>query len=169
MADIEQTADGDSGTTQTVTLTEKDIRDAARLFRIISAGTPWANISSLDPPDHSTGEPNSRDDLNSRARAVLKTRQLRARHFNKAMFAEPAWDILLLLYLADFSEARQSVGHLADLIETPPTTVSRWVGYLEKENLVARIDHPTDRRIVFIQLTDQGRSALDGFLNEMPV
>lgn len=169
MADTEQPPFDEAGSFQTVILTEKDVRDAARLFRLISAGTPWANILSTGAPLRSDGEPNDHNELIARARAVLNTRQLRARYFKRAMFAEPAWDILLLLYLADTSEARQSVGQLAELIETPPTTVSRWVSYLEKERLVARTDHPTDRRIVFIGLTDQGRNALNGFLSEMPV
>lgn len=169
MSETEQAANGDIDVVKTATLTEKDVRDAARLFRRISAGTPWANLWSMEAPHRSTAEPNLRVELITRAKAMLHSRQLRARYFNRAIFAEPAWDILLLLYLADSSEARRSVGQLAELIETPLTTVSRWVGYLEKEHLVARTDHPTDRRIVFIRLTDKGRSALDTYFGEMPI
>lgn len=169
MADTEQPPFDAAAGGHTVVLTEKDVRDAARLFRLISAGTPWANILSTGAPIRSNAEPNDHNELIARARAVLNTRQLRARHFNRAMFAEPAWDILLMLYLADTSEARQSVGQLAELIETPPTTVLRWVSYLEKEHLIARTDHPTDRRVAFVGLTDQGRNALNGFFSEMPV
>ena len=45
--------------------------------------------------------------------------------------------------------------------------VLRWVGYLEKEHLIERKDHPTDRRIVFVKLAGKGRDALDAFLEEM--
>lgn len=98
----------------------------------------------------------------------MHTRRLRARHFSRAMFAEPAWDMLLLLYLADSAQERQTIGQLAEGIETPLTTVLRWVGYLEKEHLVERQDHPTDRRIVFIGLTNKGRTALETYLTELP-
>lgn len=170
MPDSEPPPSGEVDTTKTVTLTEKDVRDAARLFRLISDGTPWASLvlSEHEIPRRSSAEPSPRDELISRARAVLHARRLRARHFNRVMFAEPAWDILLLLYLADTSEGRQTAGQLAELVETPLTTVLRWVGYLEKEYLVERKDHPTDRRIVFIRLTDKGRNALDAYLDEIP-
>ena len=166
----EPPASGDVDTAKTVTLTEKDVRDAARLFRLISDGTPWTSLvlSEHEVPHRSSAEPAPHDMLVSRARVVLHARRLRARHFNRVMFAEPAWDILLLLYLADTSEGRQTIGQLAELVETPLTTVLRWVGYLEKEHLVERRDHPTDRRIVFIRLTDKGRNALDAYLDEMP-
>ena len=84
------------------------------------------------------------------------------------MFAEPAWDMLLYLYVCDFSEGRQTIGQLADLVETPLTTVLRWVAYLEKEHLVVRRHHPTDRRIVFVELADKGRIAMEAFLVDMP-
>lgn len=161
---------GEVDNAKTVSLTEKDVRDAARLFRLISDGTPWANLlfSDTEVARRASAESISRDELIARARSVLQTRRLRARHFNRVMFAEPAWDMLLLLYLADSSEGRQTIGQLAELIDTPLTTVLRWVGYLEKEHLVERKDHPTDRRMVFIRLTKKGRTALEAFLAEVP-
>lgn len=170
MPEPEPPVSGDVETAKTVTLTDKDVRDAARLFRLISDGTPWATLvrSGHQMPSDASADPCPRDELVSRARTMLQARRLRARHFNRVMFAEPAWDILLLLYLADSSEGRQTIGQLAELVETPLTTVLRWVGYLEKEHLVERRDHPTDRRIVFIRLTDNGRTNLDAYLDEMP-
>jgi len=170
MPDPESPVVGDVDIAKTVTLTEKDVRDAVRLFRIISDGTPWATLALSEDaaPRRLSADPHQRNELLSRAKTVLLTRRLRARHFNRVMFAEPAWDILLLLYLADFSEGRQTIGQLADLVGTPLTTALRWMGYLEKELLAERNDHPTDRRIVFIKLTDKGRNAMEAFLTEMP-
>jgi DNA-binding MarR family transcriptional regulator len=170
MTEPELPAFGETDTAKMVTLTEKDVRDAARLFRLISDGTPWASLvlSEDELPRRSLPQPSPRDELVVRARTVLHARRLRARHFNRVMFAEPAWDILLLQYLADSSEGRQTVGQLSEMIDTPLTTVLRWIGYLEKEHLVERQGHPTDRRIVFIRLTDKGRNAMDAFLDEMP-
>lgn len=162
-------ASGEVEPVKTVTLTEKDVRDAARLFRLISEGTPWASLVPFEDGGarRSPAEPTPGDELVSRARALLHVRRLRAEHFNRVMFAEPAWDILLLLYLADSLEGRQTIGHIAELVDTPLTTVLRWIAYLEKEHLVARKNHPTDRRIVFIELTDKGRDRLEAFLTAM--
>ena len=170
MSDPEPPASGDVDASKSVTLSEKDVRDAARLFRLIADKTPWAHLSlsEQEGAGRRRAEPTPRDALIDRARAVVRTRRLRARHFNRVMFAEPAWDILLLLYLAESSEGRQTIGQLAELVETPLTTVLRWIGYLEKEHLIERKDHPTDRRIVFVKLASKGRDALEAFLEEMP-
>lgn len=170
MPTAERSSGDEVNTVKTVNLTEKDMRDAARLFRLISDGTPWANLvlSENEARPRPPAEHSQRSELLSRAKRVLHARRLRSRHFNPMMFAEPAWDMLLFLFLCDFSEGRQTISRLADLIETPLTTVLRWVTYLEKEHLVIRKDHPTDRRIVFIELTDKGRSAMEAFLAEMP-
>lgn len=153
----------------TVTLTEKDVRDAARLFRLISEGAAWATLmlDEQERPRHSSATSISREVLLERAKALRSTRRVRARHFNRAMFGEPAWDILLLLYLADALGGRQTVSQLSELVETPLTTVLRWVTYLEKEHLVARSNHPNDRRIVFVGMTNKGRTAMEEFLSEL--
>lgn len=170
MPDPEPPGSGEVNTGRTVTLTEKDVRDAARLFRLISDGTPWANLvlSEQEMPRRSSARPSERDELIARGRAVLHARRLRARHFNRAIFGEPAWDVLLLLYLADSSEGRQTISQLAEMVEIPLTTVLRWLAFLEKEHLIARKNHPNDRRIVFVELTDKGRHAMDAFLGEIP-
>lgn len=170
MSNPKHQASVEGDTARAVTLREKDVSESARLLRLISDSPPWASLvfSGDDVLRCSSVEPFRRDELISRARGVFLARRLRAQHFNRIIFAEPAWDILLLLYLADSSGGRQTIGQLAALVETPLTTVLRWVACLEMEHLVERMDHPTDRRIVFIRLTDEGRKALDAFLGEMP-
>ena len=164
----EPPASGEIENTKTVTLSEADVREAARLFRLIADNAPWASLAFRSDPRGSSAEPFTREELFSKARGLLQMRRLRTHHFKRGMFAEPAWDILLLLYVADASDARQTIGQIAESVETPLTTVLRWVGYLEKEQLVKRQNHPTDRRIVFIRLTDKGRTTMGAFLNDLP-
>ncbi len=168
MPNPESSLVGQINVAKTVTLSERDVRDAARLFRLISNGALRATMELFEPeePDNPSAGHVPKDQLIPRARSALPARRLRSRHFNRVMFGEPAWDILLLLYLAESSESRQTIGQLAELVETPPTTALRWVAYLEKEHLVERQSHPTDRRIVFIELTDKGRDALRAYLSE---
>lgn len=157
-----------SGTeaSKTVTLTEKDLRDAARLFRLLAdpamAVGGYADLVSVPSGTK------DRDVLISRARIVLNSRRLRERFFSRIMFGEPAWDILLLLYASEQSSARLTVSRLAEWVEAPPTTVARWVKFLEEEQLVKRTAHPTDRRTIFISLMDKGRTALDSYLGMIP-
>lgn len=145
-----------------VVLSEKDARAAARLFRMLSEA-----VGYLPRQDIPSGQPISEDELVSRARIILHSRRMRTRHFNRAMFGEPAWDVLLLLYVADQSGDRQTLTKLAGWTETPLSTVNRWIGYLEREKLVERQPHPTDKRTVFIRVLPKGRQAMTSYLTEM--
>lgn len=152
---------GGDGVRKRVTLTETDIRDAARLFRLFADQAPQAGGLSDLPSAKS--DSTDRGKLVSRARTMLTARRLRERHFNRIMFGEPAWDILLMLYLSEQSSGRLTMSRLAVWVETPLTTVVRWVNFLEEQGLVERRAHPTDRRTLFINLSEQGRAALDSY------
>lgn len=148
---------------QTVVLSEKDAREAARLLRLLSS----AMSGQAGPSGHGE-EAAQRDELILRARIVLNSRQQRTQYFNRAMFGEPAWDVLLALYITEKTEGRQSIGRIAEWINAPLSTVARWIDYLEKERLVSRQAHPNDRRVIFITLLEKGRELLDAYLGGMP-
>lgn len=160
---------GGTGVTKTVTLSEKDLRAAARLFRLLADPTLLASgMPELFPATGSPGASADRETLVSRARIVFNSRRLRERYFDSQLFGEPAWDILLLLYISEQSSARMTATSLVELVHTPPTTVARWLNHLEMAELIERQDHPTDRRTVFIKLREKGRAALDSYLGSIP-
>lgn len=100
------------------------------------------------------------------ARAMRRARVRRADHVSKAMLGEPAWDMLLVLYINDREGPRLSVGKLATLSGAPMTTALRWLDYLAKERFITRQPHPNDRRSEIIELTDRARSVLEQYLSE---
>jgi DNA-binding MarR family transcriptional regulator len=100
------------------------------------------------------------------AHALCRARQRRTAYVSRAMLGEPAWDMLLVLYINDFDGPRLSVGRLATLSGAPMTTALRWLDYLAKERLISRQPHPTDRRSELVELTDRARSALNQYLSE---
>jgi DNA-binding MarR family transcriptional regulator len=53
------------------------------------------------------------------------------------------------------------MSRLADELDVAPPNASAIVGRLAERGLVERIADPTDRRIVRVRLTDQGRGLLD--------
>jgi DNA-binding MarR family transcriptional regulator len=155
----------ETSVSKTVTVTEKDVRDAVRLFRLLADPTVLANGL---PESFPSAEPADRQSLISRARIVLNSRRLRERYFNRAIFGEPAWDMLLVLYVTEQSDERLTMSRLAEWVQAPLTTVLRWMDYLEREQLVERQAHPTDRRIVFVKLLEKGRKALNSYLGAIP-
>lgn len=166
MPTTEANDSGSAESAKTVTLTEKDIKDAARLFRLLA--DPGFATSARADLFSGASTSMDRETLLSRARVVLNARRMREQYFNRIMFGEPAWDILLLLYISEQSAGRLTLSRLAEWIETPLTSVIRWVNFLEEERLVERQAHPTDRRTVFINLLEKGRSALDSYLGMIP-
>ena len=154
-----------------IRLTDKDVRDAARLFRLLAdAGSRSPSVFADNDRSVQTerADQSENQELLARAKLILSSRRLRTRHFNPAIFGEPAWEILLVLYITDSSGGRQTLGKLTDWIETPPTSVLRWVGYLEKERFLERQPHPNDRRITFLRLLPKGREAMNAYLGAVP-
>lgn len=162
MAYPELPADGLDEKGPAIVLSERDAREAARLLSLLSE----ALHSPLPPAADSAAI--SREELILRARIVMNSRRLRFRYFKRAMFGEPAWDILLCLYITEHTEGRQPIGKLADLIEAPLSTTARWIDYLERERLVEREQHPTDKRIIYIRLLPKARELLDAYLTGSP-
>lgn len=151
---------GNDSREPTVVLSESDAREAARLFKLLAG--------AIGDTAAGHGLVASRDDLVLRARVILNSRRQRTRYFNRAMFGEPGWDVLLVLYVTERADGRQPIGRLAEWIQTPLSTVVRWVDYLVKERLVAREPHPTDKRIIFIRLRQKGRELLERYLGAAP-
>jgi len=99
-----------------------------------------------------------------RARQQLQDRRKRGALFGQGMAAEPAWDMLLILYLS--ARGRQTQSRLGELSGASRTTAMRWIDYLSDRELVEREAHPTDLRKNYVFLTEKGRRLLDLYLSE---
>lgn len=143
----------------TVTLTSKDQRAASEESRRVLADlvVELSAIQSLV-----MGQPLFRRAF---ANKVYATRRIRGRFFPDDLFAEPAWDILLLLYGVEQSQERLSVSAVCASVGTPATTVLRWIDKLEHAGLISRQKHPTDRRVSWLQLTQDCIARLDQFFD----
>ena len=93
-------------------------------------------------------------------RQIIRRRQLRGRFFDAALFADPAWDILLDLAAARAEHKRVSVSSLCIASGVPPTTALRWIGQLTVAGLLERFEDETDRRRAFIALSDEAAEAM---------
>lgn len=166
MPNSERPDSGESDIAKTVNLTEKDLKDAARLFKLlVDPATLGNGVSGLfsTQAKPAVGR-EDRETLTSRAQRLLTSRRIRKRYFQSEIFGEPAWEILLALYVTEETGARLTMTKLAEGIEAPLTTVVRWVKALEEQSLVKRVEHPTDRRTIFIRLLETGQKALDEYL-----
>jgi len=98
------------------------------------------------------------------AREMYASRRSRDGIFgNPELFGEPAWDILLDLYVADVGGKPVSVSSACIGSAAPPTTGLRWLGVLAEQGLVLREHDPEDQRRVLVRLTDRGLAAMDEY------
>lgn len=108
-----------------------------------------------------------RDHL-SLARKTYALRRKRAAIFgNIDLFGEPAWDILLDLYIALGEGKSVSVSSACIGSAAPPTTGLRWLGVLADEGLVVRENDTADHRRVLVRLTPAGIAAMERFFDEL--
>ena len=96
-------------------------------------------------------------------REIIRRRQARARFFDSEMFADPAWDMLLDLTAADAEHRRVSVTSLCIASGVPTTTALRWVKQMCDDGVFERVRDTSDKRRVFISLSDKSREAMAGY------
>ena len=102
--------------------------------------------------------------LHDIARAEAGRRRIRQEMFKGYdLFFDPAWDILLELYLADASEAKLSVTAIGLESGVAPTTVIRWISVLESNGLVKRVEDALDKRRCWVYLTNKSKAALETY------
>lgn len=100
----------------------------------------------------------------SEIRAAIRTRRLREQFFDRDLFADPAWDMLLDLFAAHLDRSRVSVSSLCIAAVVPPTTALRWIGTMLEAGLFERQDDPFDRRRAFIGLTDKAAAGMQSYV-----
>jgi DNA-binding MarR family transcriptional regulator len=101
------------------------------------------------------------------ARRLLSERQARQDFFPAELFHEPAWDMLLALYVAGEERQVMNVKTLVATTSAPVTTSQRWIDHLHKLRLIDRIIDPIDRRRVEISLSDSGERAVIAYLDRV--
>jgi DNA-binding MarR family transcriptional regulator len=100
----------------------------------------------------------------SAARTEVAQRRNRRLLFGKCnLFADPAWDILLELFVADATESRLSVTAIGLETGVATTTVIRWLTVLENHNLIRRVGDPSDKRRDWVHLTNKGKSIMQKY------
>jgi hypothetical protein len=100
------------------------------------------------------------------ARKAYALRRKRGAIFgNPDLFGEPAWDILLDLFIAQGEGKPVSVSSACIGSAAPATTGLRWLGVLADEGLVVRENDPEDHRRVLVRLTPAGRAAMERFFD----
>jgi DNA-binding MarR family transcriptional regulator len=101
-------------------------------------------------------------------RRTIAARADRKRIFSASLFSDPAWDMLLELYVASLAQRRLQISRLMERTGVPGTTTLRWITALEREGLIQRESDRLDARLVLLSLTEEGRKAMDVYFDMLP-
>lgn len=102
-----------------------------------------------------------------KAQHLYRQRRLRSRFFPGSLFAEPTWDILLDLFIADCERRRLTVKSVCIGADVPMTTALRHLQWLQEQSLVERLKHPRDDRSTYVRLTALALTAMESYLAEI--
>lgn len=138
------------------TFTEEPCREASEKF------AHPKKINSKNVAVLATSNPNS--DARKVARKLYHIRQKRDKFFRSGLFSDPAWDILLDLYMAEEDQKKIYITSACIAAGVPTSTGLRWITILIQNGYVERRDDPNDARRSFLALTDVARDALEALL-----
>ncbi|WP_437441240.1 winged helix DNA-binding protein [Sphingomonas morindae] len=102
------------------------------------------------------------------AEHVLATRRARQRFLPTDLFADPAWDMMLDLYVARARQVRVGVSSLCIASAVPQTTALRWIKALTERGLIERQHDPVDRRRIYVALSEQAVARMNGLFDTLP-
>jgi hypothetical protein len=135
-------------TVRSRTANENDASHGAKKFRLITLATRDCE----------------RQTLLQRALETMEKRKLRRKFFSPDLLGEPAFDMLLALYVTNASPPTLSLRILSPLLGVPETTAARWLQVLEGEGLALSVAAKSGEcGSIHATLTEKGRVALDEY------
>lgn len=101
------------------------------------------------------------------AQDIQMRRSARDTFIKTAIFGEPAWDMLLALYVAELTRERYTVTQVASYSGGSASTALRWISCLESEGYIRQWPHLADGRCHFLGLTNKARAELDAYFQNI--
>lgn len=122
------------------------------------------NVIELD--EHVAYPDRETPDVLAYARHMIAERGRRYQYFNSHLFSDPAWGIMLDLFVAELELREVPVTNLCLTSNVPDTTVLRWIKTLAFEGLVMRRKDKVDKRRVLVQLSRPAAEAMRKYMEE---
>lgn len=120
--------------------------------------------SSLSGTESPTSAKRQKDRCFAMAKAWVSADRARDRAFGADLFSDPAWTILLHLYIGQRSGQPCSVASLCVGSNLPQSTGLRWILALERTGMVIRNVDPLDRRRMLVSLTANATEKMESAL-----
>jgi len=133
------------------------------LLRIASAAEEAAKTLE----EERTAAQPTRRQLATLACRIYDARRTRDKFFDRSLFADPAWDMMLALYCLPARGEVLTVSGLCHASGATMSTALRWQGDLIDAGLMERGPEGIDRRKHLVRLTAEGRAILERYLTRI--
>lgn len=100
------------------------------------------------------------------ARRMYHLRRRRDASFGPELFSDPAWDILLVLFIARAEDRPMSISHACHAAAAPRSTALRWIRQLEQEGLLIRQGDRADGRRAYLRMSSRAAKKMRNLLRE---
>ena len=96
-----------------------------------------------------------------KAADLIEIAKRRSRYMSAAnLFADPAWFIMLDLFVRQHSGLQTTVSSACHASFSPVTTALRYLAILTERNMIEREYDPVDQRRVFVKLTQEASAQI---------
>jgi DNA-binding MarR family transcriptional regulator len=140
----------------------EEIHDVARKLLRLSE-----QLKELPAPQGAKPESVTPAKILKYAENLYNLRRQREKFFDKSLFGEPAWDLLLDLFIQGERGKQVSISSACVGAAVPTTTALRWVTTLMTKGLLCRVTDDTDARRSILKLTREGRQTMIRFLEKV--
>ena len=100
------------------------------------------------------------------ATSIFRARRRRSKRFDASLFSEPAWDMLLELFVASIRERPISASGLCRAADVCETTGQRWIKLLEAHGLVRPPSVSEDEDFRQVEISDSGFETMRQYVLE---
>jgi len=122
-----------------------------------------ANGSGDDP----LFAPDDAEDLVRTAKRIIRLREARRKFLPEGYFEEPAYNILLDLYVATAEARVVYVNDACIASNTPTSTALRWISILVRDGFAVRFRDEKDARRTILEITPVGNRAISDMLRDI--
>lgn len=98
------------------------------------------------------------------AQGVYAFRRKREKWLPEDLFAEPAWDMLLDLFVTRLQGSSVRVKSACIASGVPATTALRWLNILEQKGIISSSTDPVDHRVRWVWLEDDAFIRIYGMI-----
>jgi len=130
---------------------------SSRVAEIEAAAVASDSLPTLDFSDNKLG---------AIASSIHNARKRRLSLFDGSLFGEPAWDMLLTLFIARCRGEQVTTTRLCAAGGAPHATGLRWISVLHRQGLLQRIRDQSDARVIRIELTETGYALMRRYVTD---